>query len=226
MWFSDIKIAHSTLYFYNLFFVQPFDFDYKTLGLNVVRGNLKKRVFLLATVNAYFVTLYKLLKFVQTMLILNSDNADQVSEVHLSIHFVLLSGYVCMMFRGIVIYLVHPEVIVAVFNWCSDTVKGIKQSTRESKLRAYLFLLIANGQVGTNAFFLLLYIFTCHVSPQFVYASVPEEYKSLGIQLGLAFIDLYSFMYVNSLGCFVLFIQLLFFARIFDACQSSFMRLR
>ena len=224
--YSDIKIAHSTLSFYSLFSVLPFEFDSMALELNVVRSKLKTLLFLLATVNAYFATFYKLLTFVQTILILSSDNADQVSEVHLSIHFVLLSGYVCMMFRGIVIYLVHPEVIVSLFNWCSQSVKGMKQSTRESKMRAYLFFLIANGQVGTNAFFLLLYIFTCHVSPQFVYASVSEEYRSLGIQLGLAFIDLYSFMYVNSLGCVVLFVQLLFFARIFDACQSSVMRLR
>ena len=224
--FSDIKIAHSTLSLYNLFFVLPFDFHSRALELNVARSRLKKQIFWLATVNAYFVTFYKIFTFVQTMLILKSDQADQVSEVHLSIHFVLLSGYICMMFRGIVIYLVHPEVIVSLFNWCNQSVNGVKQSTRESKMRAYLFFLIANGQVGTNAFFLLLYIFTCHVSPQFVYASVPEEYRSFVVQLGLSFIDLYSFIYVNSMGCVVLFIQLLFFARIFDASQSSFLRLR
>ena len=133
--FSDVSIAHGTLSFYNLFIVQPFDFDSKDLGLTVVRSKLKKTIFLLATINAYFVTLFKLLTFVQTLLILNgSDHGDEVDEVHLSIHFVLLSGYICMMFRGIVIYTVYPEVIASVFNWCSETVKGMKQRSTESRM--------------------------------------------------------------------------------------------
>ena len=222
--YSDIEIAHSTLSFYNSFFVLPFDFDSKALGLNVARNKLKKAIFSFATVNAYCVTLYKMCTFLQTMLILNSKHGDEVDQVYLSIHFVLLSGYVCMMFRCIVIYVVYPEVMASVFNWCSETAKG--KSTPQSEMRAHLFLLMAIGQVGMNLFFFLLYIFICHTSPQFLYATVPEEYRSIGIQFGLALIELHAFMYVNSMGCFVLFIQLLFFARIFDACQSSFMRLR
>ena len=224
--YSDVKIAHSTLSFYNLFLVQPFDFDTKALGLKVVQGRVKKWIFFLATVNAYCITLYKIFSFLKTILLITSEHGERVDEVHFSIHFVLLSGYICMMFRGIVIFLVNPGVIASLFNWCSEAVNVKKQSGPESRTRAYLFLVIANGQVGMNAFFLLLYIFTSHNSPQFVYASVPEEYRSVGTQLGLAFVELHAFMYVNSLGCFVLFIQLLFFARTWDVCQSSLMRLR
>ena len=224
--YSDLQIAHCTLSFYNLFLVQPFDFDSKNLGLNLIRRKLKKVMFVLATVNAYCVTLYKILAFVQTLLILNSDHAAEVDEVHLSIHFVLLSGYICMMFRCIVIYLVYPEVIVSLFNWCSETARGKRERSAEDKIRAHLFLLLANGQLGINSFFLLLYILTCHNSPQFMQSSVPAEYNSTTVQLVLAFIELHAFMYVNSMGCFVLFIQLLFFARTFDACQCSIVRLR
>ena len=224
---AELRAAYRTLTVYNFFLVQPFDFDPKLIRLHLDRSKLKKAIFLGATANAYCVTFYKIFIFLKSIFQLVGSKADGVDQAHFTIHFVLLSGYICVMFRIIVIYLVYPKVIISVFNRCTQNLtRKAERSTGVKAVRGSVFLLLVMGQVGLNSFFLLVYMFTCHISPQFIYASVPDDYRSGWVQLGLAFVEVYAFVYIVSMGFFVLFIQLLFFASIFDTYQRSLVRLR
>lgn len=224
---AELKIAYRTLSIYNFFLVQPFDFDVRRIRLTLDPFKAKKVIFWIATANAYFVTFYKLFLFFKTIFaLIGRSGGKDVDQAHFTIHFVLLSGYVCVMFRIIVIYLVYPRVITSMFNHCAEYLMRKRQRSMGRRGKGSVFLLLVLGQLGLNSFFLLVYIFTCHASPQFIYAAVPDDYRFMWVQIGLGCVETYAFLYIVSMGFFVLLIQLLFFACVFDSYQRSIVRLR